>query len=201
MFVSNRDRIHGTGGMWRMPAVPGGAAVELRYEETNWQARPDFSPDGQRIVYSSYLGRNWLQLWLMPGDGGEPFAITFGDWDNTNPRWSPDGGSIAFISNRNGGTRLRLLQMPGAAERELQVLQRRRLHPGGMVHLQIRDGQGQPTPARVAVNDAAGRAYAPEAAWMQHAEFDRNEQPFEARYFHSAGDDFIEVPAGSVTSS
>ena len=73
VFVSNRGRIHGTGGIWRMAAVPGAKAAELRYEETNWQARPDFSPDGQRIVYSSYLGRNWLQLWLMPASGGEPF--------------------------------------------------------------------------------------------------------------------------------
>ena len=31
---------------------------------------------------------------------------------------------------------------------------------------------------------------------MHHAEFDRNEYPFEARYFHTAGEDSIEVPAG-----
>jgi hypothetical protein len=33
---------------------------------------------------------------------------------------------------------------------------------------------------------------------MHHAEFDRNEHPFEARYFHSPGDDVVEVPAGTV---
>src|SRR5437762_2791460 len=73
VFVSNRGRIHGTGGLWRAAAVAGAEPVELRYEETSWGARPDFSPDGARIVYSSYLGRNWMQLWLLPASGGEPF--------------------------------------------------------------------------------------------------------------------------------
>src|SRR5881398_2099601 len=99
VFVSNRGRIHGTGGLWRAAAVAGAEPVELRYEETSWGARPDFSPDGARIVYSSYLGRNWMQLWLMPASGGEPFPITYGEWDETGPRWSPDGAQIAFISN------------------------------------------------------------------------------------------------------
>src|SRR5204862_8183634 len=49
VFVSNRGRIHGTGGLWRAAAVPAAQALELRYEETNWQARPDFSPAGKRI--------------------------------------------------------------------------------------------------------------------------------------------------------
>src|SRR5256885_14981204 len=72
---------------------------ELRYEETTWKARPDWSPDGSRVVYASYLGRQWHQLWLMTSEGGDVFPLTYGDYDNINPRWSPDGKKIAFISS------------------------------------------------------------------------------------------------------
>jgi hypothetical protein len=34
---------------------------------------------------------------------------------------------------------------------------------------------------------------------MHHAEFDRNALPFEARYFHTAGEERIEVPEGAVS--
>src|SRR5437016_10687732 len=199
VFVSNRGRIHGTGGFWRAAAVAGAEPVELRYEETSWGARPDFSPDGARIVYSSYLGRNWMQLWLMPASGGEPFPLTYGEWDETGPRWSPDGAQIAFISNRGGDLQLRLLRFPAGNSRALEASNRRRLRPSGALHLTVRDEQGSLTAARVVVTDASGRFYAPAHAWTHHAEFDRNEQPFEARYFHTAGDDVIEVPAGTVS--
>jgi Tol biopolymer transport system component len=196
LFVSNRGRIHGTGGLWLMPAAAGGAAREIRYEETNWQARPDFSPDGQRLVYSSYLGRSSQQLWLLPAQGGEPFALTFGDDDARAPRWSPDGRTIAFVANGGGDTALRLLTLPGALSHTLEVSERRYLKPHGSVHLSVTDERGARTAARVAVADAGGRAYAPRDAWMHHAEFDRNEEPFQARYFHTAGEELIEVPAG-----
>jgi len=198
LFVSNRGRIHGTGGLWLMPAIPGAPAVELYYEETNWQARPDFSPDGQRMVYSSYLGRNWLQLWLLPATGGQPLPLTYGDWDDTHARWSPDGRQIAFISNRDGELQLRVLRLPGGGSQRLEVSERRYLRPVGSVHLLVRDERGLETPARAVVTDEAGRFHAPQHAWMRHAEFDRNERPFEARYFHTTGDDLIEVPAGTV---
>ncbi len=76
LFISNRGHIHGTGGFWRMQAEPGAEAREIHYEETNWKARPDFSPDGARMVYSSYLGREWHQLWVMPAQGGDAFPIS-----------------------------------------------------------------------------------------------------------------------------
>ncbi len=74
IYVSNRNHIYGTGGFWRTPshaAAPGRIAAatrarEIHYEETNWKARPDLSPDGSRLVYSSYLGRSWHNLWVMP---------------------------------------------------------------------------------------------------------------------------------------
>jgi TolB protein len=198
LFVSNRGHIYGTGGFWLMKAVPGAQPAELHYEETNWQARPDFSPDGSRMVYSSYLGRNGLQLWLLPAAGGDPLPLTYGDWDETNPRWSPDGQWIASVSNRNGGTQLRLVHLPDGGTRTLTVSERHYLRPMGTVHLVVRDGHGATTPARAVVRDAAGRFHAPTSAWMHHAEFDRNEYPFEARYFHTKGDDRIEVPAGTV---
>src|SRR4051812_2829060 len=107
IFISNHGHIHGTGGIWRASVPDTGMidtntnAKEIHYEETNWKARPEFSPDGKRILYASYLGRQWHQLWLMPSQGGDVFPLTYGDYDNINPRWSPDRGTIVFVSNRN----------------------------------------------------------------------------------------------------
>jgi len=104
IIVSNRGHIHGTGGFWRMTATPGAPMRELRDEETTWKARPDWSPDGRRIVYSSYLGRQWHQLWLMTSEGGDVFPLTYGEFDATAPRWSRDARHIAYISNEGGNT-------------------------------------------------------------------------------------------------
>ncbi len=100
LFVSNRRHIYGTGGFWRMKSEPGAEAFEIHYEETNWKARPEFSPDGKRIVYASYLGRPWHQLWVIPSQGGDAFPLTYGGFDNINPIWSPDGHSTALLPNR-----------------------------------------------------------------------------------------------------
>ena len=121
MLVSNRGRVWGTGGLWRMAAVPGTPAREIHYEETTWKARPDWSPDGKRVVYSSYLGRQWHQLWLVPASGGDAFQLTYGDFDATAPRWSPDGSRIAFISNEDGNTSLWVLTVPGGSRARVEA--------------------------------------------------------------------------------
>jgi len=199
IFVSNRGHIYGTGGFWRMKAEPTAEARELHYEETTWKARPDLSPDGKRIVYSSYLGQAWNQLWMMPSDGGDRFPVSYGDFDNTNPRWSPDGKLIAFISNRDGNTSLWVQQIPGGAQTQVVPKQKRYKKPMGAVVITVLDLGGSPTAARVSVTGEDGRAYAPDAAWM-HADdsFDRTRHFFEAHYFHSPGKSELAVPAGRV---
>jgi TolB protein len=200
LFVSNRGHIYGTGGFWRMKAEPGAEAREIHYEETTWRARPDFSPDGSRIVYSSYLGQQWHQLWVMPANGGDAFPVSYGDWDETSARWSPDGKRLAFVSNRNGGTQLWLQSIPGGTRWQLEISQRRHLHPIGRLQLRVFDAEGNITLARVSVTDAAGRFYAPEHAWINGDDgFDRSERAFEAHYFHTSGVAEVEVPAGKIT--
>jgi TolB protein len=199
LFISNRGHIHGTGGFWRMKAHPGGEAHEIHYEETTWKARPDFSPDGKRMVYASYLGQSWHQLWVMPAAGGDAFPISYGDYDNTNPRWSPDGSKIAFISNRSGNTSLWVQTIPGGAQGEVVARERKYLKPMGKLLLRVSDPSGRPVAARVFATAEDGRAYAPDDAWIQADDsFDRKERPFEAHYFDTNGVSEITVPAGKL---
>jgi len=65
-FITNRDNKHGSGGFYWMKAEPDAKMTRFHYEETTWRARPTISPDGAKMVYSSYLGRQWQQLWAMP---------------------------------------------------------------------------------------------------------------------------------------
>ena len=199
LFISNRGHIHGTGGFWRMKAQAGAEPHEVHYEETTWKARPDFSPDGKRMVYSSYLGRPWQQLWVMPAAGGDAFPISYGDYDNTNPRWSPDGSKIAFISNRGGNTSLWIQTIPGGAQSEVVPRERKYLKAMGKLRLRIVGNGANPIAARIFVTGQDNRAYAPEDRWMYADDsFDRHERPFEAHYFDTRGTSEITVPAGAV---
>ena len=203
IYVSNRGHIYGTGGFWRMNAEAGvqvrEPAREIHYEETAWKARPEFSPDGKRIVYASYLGGQWHQLWTMPSAGGDAFPLSYGDFDNTHPRWSPDGSKIAFISNRGGNTSLWSQDAVGGAQRPVLAREKTYLRMMGHLSITVVNPKGETTPARISVTGEDGRAYAPDDAWM-HAEdnFVRAEGPFESHYFHTDGNVEVTVPAGMV---
>ncbi|HVW69450.1 MAG TPA: CehA/McbA family metallohydrolase [Steroidobacteraceae bacterium] len=199
LYVSNRNHIYGTGGFWIMPAQPGAPAREIHYEETNWRARPDFSPDGSRLVFASYTGRQWHNLWLLPAAGGDAIAVGYGDADQLSPRWAPDGEHVAFVTNRSGNTEIGILQIPGGQVTSLVTAQRQYLGPVGTVHVKVHDRNGQPAAARISVTDGRGIAHAPADAWI-HADdgFDRKERPFEAHYFHAPGEATLRAPVGTA---
>ena len=200
ILVSNRNHIWGSGGFWRVDARPGARARQIHYEETNWKARPDWSRDGRRVVYASYLGRQWHQLWLMTADGGDPLQLTYGEFDATAPRWSPASDRIAYVSNERGNTSLWVLDFFSGARREVRVEERKYLHPVGALRVNVVGQGGTPLPARVSVTGEDGRTHAPAGAW-QHADdgFDRQERRFEYGYFHITGGATLTLPVGRYT--
>lgn len=201
ILVSNRGKIWGTGGLWRMEARPGAPMRLVHDEESTWRMRPDWSLDGKRVVYASYLGRPWHQLWLTTADGGDPVPLTFGDYDATNPRWAPDGRRIAYISNQDGNTALYVLEIPGGKRTRIEAARRIYREPVGRLKITVTDATtGKPIPARVSVMLADGRSVAPDDAW-RHADdgFDRRLRKFEVGYFHTDGNSTLTVPAGEVT--
>jgi len=193
LAISNRGHIWGSGTIWRMPAREGGsgAAREIRDEETTWKARPDWSRDGRRVVYASYIGRQWHQLWLMTADGANPLQLTYGNFDAVSPRWAPDGRRIVYVSNQTGNTSLRIVDVPGGAVSEVPVRHRVYRSPVGRLRLVVA------TPARVSVTGPDGRSFAPDDAW-RHADdgFDRRERRIEYGYFHTDGRSELTLPAG-----
>ena len=200
VLVSNRGRVSGSGGFWRMAAEPGAPLREIHDEETNWKARPDWAPDGRRVVYSSYHGRQRNQLWLVTSDGGDPLPLTHGEYDLTAPRWSRDGRRIAAISNEDGNTSLVVIDVPGGRRQRVAARVRRYRQPTARLEVTVVDAAtGQPMPARLSVTAADGRSYAPDDAW-RHADeaFVRGEQAFEQGYFHTHGRSVLTAPAGAV---
>jgi WD40 repeat protein len=201
IFVSNRGHIWGSGGFWRMEARRGAEPRELRYEETTWKARPDWSRDGKRVVYSSYLGSQWHQLWLMTSEGGDPLQLTYRGGDATAARWSPDGRRIAYISNEDGNTSLRIVQLPGGGVERVEAVQRIYREPVGRLSLSIVDRvSGRAVPARVSVQASDGRSFAPDDAWRYADDgFDRRQRRLEYGYFHTRGASVVTAPVGSLT--
>jgi dipeptidyl aminopeptidase/acylaminoacyl peptidase len=63
------------------------------------------SPDGKWVAYTVGYGdfkqdAFVTQIWLANRENGKSFQLTRGDKSSTNPRWSPDGQWLAFLSNR-----------------------------------------------------------------------------------------------------
>ena len=63
------------------------------------------SPDGKWVAYTVGYGdfkqdAFITQIWLVETESARSFQLTRGDRSSTNPRWSPDGQRLAFLSNR-----------------------------------------------------------------------------------------------------
>jgi TolB protein len=199
LYVSNPEVAWGTGDIWSVEVDDPKNRQKVLSEETSWSPRPETSPDGRIVLFSSYHGRQWRQLWLTTPGGAAPLPLTFGDFDRWNARWSPDGQRVAYVSNEGGNTGLVVQDFVGGALTPVIATKRRYKSDQARLTFDIRDEQGRSVPARVAVLGSDGRAAAPLSAWM-HADdgFDRALQSSETHYFHCPSRCTVDMPAGDT---
>ena len=87
--------------------------VDFTTDEGTWLSL-DVSPDGSQIVFD-LMG----DLYLLPMEGGDATRFTKGPaWDN-QPRFSPDGREIVFVSDRDGTDNLWLISADGSDLRSI----------------------------------------------------------------------------------
>ncbi|MBM2809598.1 MAG: acylaminoacyl-peptidase [Chloroflexi bacterium] len=110
------------GDIW---IADGGAVFPLTNGGRYWY-QPDASPDGSRLALISW-GQSATDVYVMNTDGSEVRQLTNSQarrlQDNAwvfFPRWSPDGQSIAFISDRNSNyPMLWTMRTDGSGARQL----------------------------------------------------------------------------------
>jgi dipeptidyl aminopeptidase/acylaminoacyl peptidase len=87
---------------------------------------PQLSPDGARVAYTvtTYSledNKGTARIWVAEV-GGAPRLLTQGPGSERQPRWSPDGASIAFVSTRESGAQLWVMPLTGGIAKKVTNL-------------------------------------------------------------------------------
>lgn len=99
--------------------------IDFSTSEGTWMSA-DLSPDGRWIVFDLLA-----HIYRVPAEGGEAQCLTqsSGVATNYHPRFSPDGQTIAFVSDRQGQNNLWVMNADGSqpravfADKEVRVFE------------------------------------------------------------------------------
>jgi eukaryotic-like serine/threonine-protein kinase len=115
---------------------PGNGTVRLRLKKvgdtgdgedliapTFFQIPHDWSSDGRFLVYSDEDPKTRNDLWILPMDGDrKPIPFLKTSFEESDARMSPDGHSIAYVSDESGRSEVYVAAFPtGAGRRRVSV--------------------------------------------------------------------------------
>ncbi len=130
---------------------------------------PQLSPDGKWVAYtvstpSLQDNRNVSRVWVVEVATGKSRQLTGGPGSDRQPRWSPDGKTLAFISTRDSGAQVWVLPIAGGDARKVSSLA---------------DGASDP----MWLPDGSGLLVVSDIKWPPHQEIDQRNgsYPTEAR--------------------
>jgi serine/threonine-protein kinase len=145
------------------------------------------SPDGDRLAISAMDESSRENVWIKELDRGPVSRLTFGASVDTRPRWTPDGNSVTFLSDREGdqslyqrsadgtGTDTLIFDVEAAIWEALPSPDGQWLvmRTGGADNIRdivaLRVGQDTvPTPLLTAPYDEEGPALSPDGRWLAY---------------------------------
>jgi len=89
---------------------------------------PQVSPDGKWLAYDVSTpdlaaNKSFSGIYVIPSAGGAPKLISDDKHQDNSPVWSPDGKTIAYVSNRDGGAhQIYLYDVAAGASRKVSDL-------------------------------------------------------------------------------
>ena len=83
----------------------------------------EFSPDGKRLAFTVTGPREGIQMdsniWIYGLANSQLKQYTFSKDRQSKPHWSPDGKTLAFLSNRSGKSQIHLIDLAGGEARQI----------------------------------------------------------------------------------
>ncbi len=116
--------VHGLGSSAAALAVPFTADTLVRLDRVG---APVLSPDGSKIVYSvrktdMAANKGMYDLWWTGFSDAKTHRLTTHEADDTDPRWSPDGNTVYFLSKRSGSSQVWRIALGGGEAEQVTDL-------------------------------------------------------------------------------